>query len=321
MAKTKYVNTYMAVASALGLKYDTENNVLYGQRDGYNIILYPHDPVDQPYMLTVQIPAKGAGGAYLTQDQFQELKNVSKLSGCAQNGNVITCRISDGIGRRGSQQGLTANAVDGLSRLTAFLHEKGFTPCCGICGKEDEVSAYQVEGSYYHLCRDCETSMHQRHAGVKPKKENVIGGIVGALLGSLLGVLCIMLLSQLGYVAALSGVVMAVGVLKGYELLGGRLTKKGIVICVVVMLLMTYLGDRLDWSILLYREGGGAEAGYNVFECFGMVPMMISEGVIDMTEYIGNMMYIYAFLLLGAVPIIRKRLKEKQKEGVMVKLV
>lgn len=321
MAKKKYVNTYMAVASALGIKYDAENNVLYGQRDGYNVILYPHDPVDQPYLLTVQVTAKGPDGVYLTQDQFQELKKVSKLSKCAQNGNVITCMVSDGIGRRGSQQGLTANAVDGLSRLTAFLHEKGFVPCCGICGKEDMVSAYQVEGSYYHLCGDCETSMHQRHAGAKPKKENVVAGIVGALLGSLLGVLCIVLLSQLGYVAALSGVVMAVGVLKGYELLGGKLTTKGVVISVVVMLLMTYLGDRLNWAILFYREGGGAEAGYNVFECYRMVPLMISKGIIDMTKYIANMMYIYAFLLLGAIPTIRKRVKEKQKEGVMVKLV
>lgn len=32
-----------------------------------------------------------------------------------------------------------------------------------------------------------------------------------------------------------------------------------------------------------------------------------------MTEYIGNMMYIYAFLLLGAILTIRKRVKEKQK--------
>lgn len=321
MAKKKYVNTYMAVASALGLQYDTENNVLYGQRDGYPVILYPHDPVDQPYLLTVQVAAKGAGGAYLTQGQFQELQKVSRLSKCAQNGNVITCMVSDGIGRRGSQQGLTANAVDGLARLTAILHENGYTPCCSVCGKEDMVSAFQVEGSYYHLCRDCETSMHQRFAGVKPKKENVVAGIVGALLGSLLGVLCIMLLSQLGYVAALSGVVMAVGVLKGYELLGGKLSKKGIAICVVIMLFMTYLGDRLDWAILFYREGGGAESGYNVFECYRMVPLLISKGIIDMTEYIGNMMYIYAFLLLGAIPTIRKRVKEKQKEGVMIKLV
>ena len=114
---------------------------------------------------------------------------------------------------------------------------------------------------------------------------------------------------------------MAVGVLKGYELLGGRLTKKGIVICVVIMLFMTYLGDRLDWALFLYRKGGGAEAGYNVFECYRLIPPMIAEGLIDMTEYIGNLLFIYFFLLLGAIPTIRSKVKEKQREGVMAKIV
>lgn len=57
--------------------------------------------------------------------------------------------------------------------------------------------------------------MRQKLAVAKqPKPENIVGGIVGALLGSLLGVLCIVVLGQAGYVAALSGVIMAVGVLK-----------------------------------------------------------------------------------------------------------
>ncbi|MCM1065843.1 MAG: FUSC family protein [Eubacterium sp.] len=321
MSKKKYTDVYMGVASALGLRYDAENNVLHGQRDGYDIILYPQEPSDQPYMLTVHTAAKSADGSYLSKDRLKELQKASKLTGCAHKGNVITGRISGGIGRRGSQQSLTESTAAGLAGLTAFLRQNGFTPCCSICGKEEMVSAYQAEGIYHHLCGDCETSMRQKYATMKPKKENVVGGIVGAVLGSLLGVLCIVLLSQLGYVAALSGVVMAIGVLKGYELLGGRLTKKGIVICVVVMLLMTYLGDRLDWALLLYREGGGAEAGFNVFECYRLVPWAISEQMIGMTAYIGNMLFLYLFVLLGAVPTIRSRVREKQQEGIMAKLM
>lgn len=320
MAKNKYANVYMAVASALGLRYDMENNALHGQRDGYDIILYPHEPSESPYALTVHTAAKSADGTYLTNDRLQELHKVSKLNRCAQNGYVITGIAVGGIGRRGSQQKLTESAAEGVAGLTAFLRENGFTPCCSVCGKEDAVSAWQAEGLYRHLCADCEASMRQKYAGMKPKNENVMAGIVGALLGSLLGVLCIVLMSRLGYVAAVSGAVMALGVLKGYERLSGRLTKKGVAICVAVMLLMTYLGDRLDWAILLYREGGGAEAGYNVFECYRMIPMMIAEGIIEKTEYIGNMLYIYMFLLVGAIPTIRRRVKAKQKEGVMVKI-
>ena len=49
------------------------------------------------------------------------------------------------------------------------------------------------------------------------KRENVPAGIVGAFLGSLIGVACAVLIGQLGYVASISGLVMAVCALKGYE--------------------------------------------------------------------------------------------------------
>ena len=42
------------------------------------------------------------------------------------------------------------------------------------------------------------------------REDNPIAGLVGALLGSLIGVACIVLVSQLGYVAAVSGLVMDV---------------------------------------------------------------------------------------------------------------
>ena len=48
------------------------------------------------------------------------------------------------------------------------------------------------------------------------KRENVPAGIVGAFLGSLIGVACAVLIGQLGYVASISGLVMAVCALKGY---------------------------------------------------------------------------------------------------------
>ena len=64
----------------------------------------------------------------------------------------------------------------------------------------------------------------------KKKRENIAAGIVGAFLGTLLGVVCIVIIDQMGYVASVSGFVMAICALKGYELLGGTLSKKGAVI-------------------------------------------------------------------------------------------
>ena len=138
------------------------------------------------------------------------------------------------------------------------------------------------------------------HAG---KGENITGGLVGALLGSLVGVVSIIIFSQLGYVAALSGVIMAVCTLKGYEMLGGNLSRKGVALCVVFMLAMTFVGDRLDWAILVSRE-----LGYSFLTSFRLIPALIEADIIEASSYWTNLVMLYLFLLLGMVPTVRNSL-------------
>lgn len=184
-------------------------------------------------------------------------------------------------------------------------------PCCQYCGRETETEGYLVSGNHIGLCEECAASLAQNITLAQnqenEKKENMIGGIVGALVGSLLGVACIVILSQLGYVAALSGVVMAVCTLKGYEIGSGKLSKRGIVISVILMLVMTYVGDRLDWAIMIARElEVDIATGYRYF------PLLLSEDVIDFGSYAANLVLVYAFLLLGAIPTIRNANKGKK---------
>lgn len=42
--------------------------------------------------------------------------------------------------------------------------------------------------------------------------------------------------------------------------------------------------------------------------------------MIEMTSYAGNLLLLYVFLLLGAVPTIISKVREKQEEGKMVKI-
>ncbi|MBD5483366.1 MAG: hypothetical protein HDR15_12720 [Lachnospiraceae bacterium] len=318
---SKQTDNYLALAPALGLRYDPLNQVLYGQRNGYDILIYAANP-GQPYLLTIHTGARNMFGANLTKEQTKELtKSVKPILTCLQNGNDIVITVNAATGAKVSFEKLTANTGEALNALTSFLYGKGFAPCCSICGMQKFVAPHELEGRYYHLCPDCETSMRTRIAAPKPQKqENVIGGIVGALLGSLIGVFCIVLLSQLGYVAAFSGVAMAIGVLAGYEKLGGKLTKKGIVISIVIMLGMTFAGNQLDWAISLYTKGGGSKLGLTIFDCFRMVPWAISNGVIKKSTYIFNLVLIYLFLLVGAIPTINAKIKDKQKIGRMVRI-
>ena len=104
--------------------------------------------------------------------------------------------------------------------------------------------------------------------------------------------------------AAISGVIMAVCALKGYELLGGKLTKKGVIISGVIMIVMTYVGDRVDWAIMIARE----------------LPLLLSEEVIDMTSYVLELVLLYALLLVGAIPTIQNAMRKDKVAGTICKL-
>ena len=133
----------------------------------------------------------------------------------------------------------------------------------------------------------------------KKRQENVVAGVVGAFLGTLLGVVCTVVIGQLGYVASLSGLIMAVGALKGYELLGGRLSKKGAVISSALILVMTWLAHRLTWAIALTSA-----VGLGVFDSFQAIPELLEAGLLEGPAYWGDLVMLYLFTLLGAVPTI-----------------
>lgn len=317
---SKLTDNYTDLASALGLGYDSTNNVIYGQREGFDIVLYAADS-RYPYMLTLHTALKTPTGVPLSKDDFKELSKRAKALGVGkQEGSNVIVTLSG----QANQEKLRNSMTEGMNELFAFFREKACAPSCSLCSQAEDVSAYRAGSSYLHLCPGCETNMRGKLVVAaqekEQKKENVVGGVVGALLGSLLGVVVIILLSRMGYVAALSGVIMAVGVLKGYELLGGKLTTKGIVISAVIMLVMTYVGDRLDWAIVLLGEGGGSKAGFNLFDCYRMLPRLLEYGNVEMSSYIGNLALLYIFLLVGAIPTVWAKAKERKEEGTMVKI-
>lgn len=140
------------------------------------------------------------------------------------------------------------------------------------------------------------------------KPENVIAGTVGAIIGSAIGAAAIILLSQLGYVAAISGLVLAICTLKGYELLGGKLSTKGIIISLVLVAVVPYLADRLDWAIVIINDVPGVSLG----EAFQAVPALVEEEFIASEDYIGTLVKLYIFVALGAASTIFAAFKGKK---------
>lgn len=135
-------------------------------------------------------------------------------------------------------------------------------------------------------------------------KENVFLGIIGAFVGSLIGAICIVLLGQFGYIASICGVVMGICALKGYALLGKRMSVKGLIISIILMIIMVYLSNMVSYGLAV------AEV-FEVDKITGIsaVHMLLGEGAIDSGYYFKDLIMLYLFTALGAVPTIKNYLK------------
>ena len=141
------------------------------------------------------------------------------------------------------------------------------------------------------------------------KDENVLLGIIGAFIGSLAGVVAIILLDRLGFVASIAGFAMGICTLFMYEKLAGSISKKGIVISIIVMVIMTLVANNIAFSIQLCSEL--KDLGYD--PSFGKVFInlydLMAEGLLNNGTYFGNLVLLYLFTALGAFGTLKNKLQ------------
>ena len=143
---------------------------------------------------------------------------------------------------------------------------------------------------------------------IQEKKENFALGILGALIGGLIGGASIVLFGQMGMISALSGVILAFCTLKGYELLGKERSMLGTVACVVIMLVVPYFADRVNWAMVIVEELGLA---------FGDAFLYVHEVVEEFSlegDYWKDLLFIYGFAALGAFTIVKQPGKKKKED-------
>lgn len=172
---------------------------------------------------------------------------------------------------------------------------------CEHCG------AMLTEGSA--TCTVCGTPVKAASGSgaVQPVTERVGLGILGALIGALIGGASIILLSRLGYVAALSGVLIAFGTLKGYELLGKRLSKTGVIISIVLMVLTPFLAHGIDLIVQLHAELQGY--GLTLSDTLTFLVELLQTDAELLQTYLSELGMVYLFVALGAFSIIRNALR------------
>lgn len=147
--------------------------------------------------------------------------------------------------------------------------------------------------------------------------ENVLFGVVGAFLFSLVGGVLYIVLSQIGFIAALSGLVGVVCAIKGYTFFAKGESKRGIVISVViaaiVLVIAWYIGFCLDMiaAYEVWFENGEADYVPKFFE------YVIPFGFYDLAVNPACFIDLFLSLALGAVGVLElcENNAEKAKRG------
>ena len=285
-----------AAAGVNGLMYDPNAEGVFGNVQGYTVTIMPNANNRVYYMLSLSVSRMGMAP---NPADFKPLEKMNKvLSGCT----VQRFRVNFLVKLSGNKDKMAEALHSALDTLITFLRTNGYTNAASIAVARRRRRLHRLR-QRVPLCEPCfgqvsEAAAQQNQTKMQ-KQEQVLPGIVGALIGSLIGAVVIVIVGQLGYVAAVSGLVMAICTLKGYEMLGKKLGTPGIIISCVLMLLMIFLAYQADWSITAAQF---YETDF--FTAFRAMMDLIKEGYVDSGDYFGGLAQVYLFAVIGAVPTI-----------------
>jgi len=138
--------------------------------------------------------------------------------------------------------------------------------------------------------------------------DNKVMGTVGALVGALLGIGIWCLIGLAGKIAVIGGVAIFLGAFGGYFLLGKDMSKVGVVIAGVIVLVSVYFATRLNYGISLYRA---MEGEMSFGECYSKV--------LDLLAVFGEKGSFYKDLVIGYLITIVGGIGALAKLGVIGK--
>ena len=301
-----------AAAEATGLSYDQGRNVLYGTFNGYSFAV-PQAPSNARYCL-INFHVTHDGSPLSASEGKQIAKESNKLVEFFKPSAAPS--VSFMVKLEKDEAAAAQKILDALTYLSETFASRGYVNTCEPCA---------VGNGLKFFCPDCfesvSANINDKAQAEADTPENVVAGIVGALGGALLGALVVVIMGQLGYVSALSGLVAAICALKGYELLAKKMSVKGAIIACVAMLVMLYVGHRANVAIEVlkaFREIG--ETDLDFFTVFRAIPALVKSDSELMGEYLKELFMVYLFALLGAVPTIIKSIKGQKTKYTVQKL-
>ena len=139
------------------------------------------------------------------------------------------------------------------------------------------------------------------------EKAPVFKPILGAVIGCIPGMIIWVIAGYFGFNIALIGMLIAAGIFFGYEKLGGyAATARGVITCIVIMLIVIYLGAHLVWSMQLKSAlMSELEVDWSLGDC--IIHLYDFLGILELTsDFMISLVLDYLFAGIGAFALIRR---------------
>lgn len=220
-------------------------------------------------------------------------------------------RIKINYAPRLKKQNKTEIIMNIINEILNFSNTNSFVSCCEICGESNVMAPLIVNGVIKSCCINCrldvKNSIAMNQQAQREKKSNIIGGIVGSLIGALIGAVVWIIIYQLGYIAAVGGLAIAVCSIKGYELFGGKLNLTGIIITSIITIASVYLAQHISLGIDIYNAY--KELDITIFDAIRSVPEFLTEESI-VRPFLTDLIVGYILTLIGSVSYIIRVYKQ-----------
>lgn len=261
-------------AGILGGSLNDYKRYLAGNYRGYYITITPVNHLYEVYVNATSVNDPGNTQLNMYMQKQQELEKLLRKVTTYEHAVHLTIQSPN----------LLKNLPDVINRivdpLIQYLTMGGYTTGCECCGgAEGQVDIYEVNGVANYLCGNCaagvEENLQARQAAVLSQKSNLVAGLVGAFIGAMIGCALWILIYKLGYIAGIAGLAIGVCAMKGYEILGGCLDRKGVIGSVIIMIVMVFLANKLSWAWDAYDALG--IYGWSFTECFQYLGEILAE--------------------------------------------
>lgn len=142
------------------------------------------------------------------------------------------------------------------------------------------------------------------------EKAPIFKPILGAVIGCIPGMIIWVIAGYFGFNIALIGLLIAAGIFFGYDKLGGySATVQGVVTCIVIMLIMIYLGAHLVWSMQL-KSALMSELNIDLSLGDCIIHLYDFMKSLDVTkDFIIQLFLYYLFAGIGAFGLIRRAIR------------